>query len=52
MTMTDPATRSAIRVLQAPKRQDEIVLHVTDGATADEIKASMCSCVVHLCGCK
>ena len=48
---SDSAGTSAIRVLQPAQSQHSIVRHALPDASADEVTASTCSCVVHLCGC-
>jgi hypothetical protein len=44
-------TVSIVKVVQPARQEASVVRHVHEDATVDEIKASMCSCVVHLCGC-
>lgn len=47
---TKPAPR--IRVIQRARSEAQIIRHVQPEARTDEVVASTCSCVVHLCGCK
>jgi hypothetical protein len=50
-TTTSTATARAPRVLEPAKSARDVTRHAEPIATLDEIKASTCSCVVHLCGC-
>jgi hypothetical protein len=50
-TTASPATARAPRVLEPARSASDVTRHVEPMATLDEIKASTCSCVVHLCGC-
>ncbi len=44
-------TTPLIKVVQPAQAEASVVQHVQNHASVDEIKASMSSCVVHLCGC-
>lgn len=39
------------RIVQMPKDEPSVVRPADPDATVAEIRASMSSCVVHLCGC-
>lgn len=43
---------TTVKVVQPAKTNAAVVRHVSPEATPEEVSASMCSCVVHLCGCK
>jgi len=49
--MTTSKTAS-IKVIQHKREEHRIVSSAMPTATAEEVSASTCSCVVHLCGCK
>lgn len=52
--MSDTRTEEAgpeIRVVEVASAEEEVVRAADPEATPEEIKASMSSCVVHLCGC-
>lgn len=49
---TAPISHPTLKVVQAGRSQSEIVRPASREATAKEVSAAMCSCVVHLCGCE
>lgn len=51
MSTTDNDAATTVRVIQTATDEKDIVRAVQPDATPDEIRASMSSCVVHLCGC-
>lgn len=44
-----------MRIIEAPKREEDILAAVEDGATEEEVKEGLVArgecCVDHLCGC-
>ena len=50
-TVVPTPTEPLIRVIQTARTDGELTRVATPEATAAEVKASTCSCVVHLCGC-
>ena len=52
MSQTEPSSSIAkIRIVQPARSEAEVVHHALPEATPNEVRASTCSCVVHLCGC-
>jgi hypothetical protein len=51
MTQSDHTSESLIRIIQAAKTDRELIRVASPDATPAEVKASINSCVVHLCGC-
>lgn len=51
MARTDHTSDSAIRIVQVAKTDRELTHVASPDATPAEVKASINSCVVHLCGC-
>lgn len=51
-TKPDIDSNQMARVVQVGSTEEEVLRAADPEASAEEITASMSSCVVHLCGCK